>query len=213
MSPGSYGIVTNGVSEAQVCATCDAGFYCPSNSTVSLTRVVCPAGGYCVEGSSAITYCSAGYKSALTGQSSVATCEICERGMYCLHAGVEDGVLCPAGYYCPEGTEDYHNTPCPAGTYGEDVGYYSASQCTVCPIGHYCTGAASITPCLPGTYNSEKSGNFSGSCIPCEAGYACPVAAMVEMTTPCASGHYCWTGTVKPSQNAWPASEYTHSIS
>ena len=45
---------------------------------------------------------------------------------------------CPQNYFCPVQTISYLSFPCPAGTYGQSAGLYSASQCSTCPAGKYC---------------------------------------------------------------------------
>ena len=47
--------------------------------------------------------------------------------------------MCPAGYYCPEGTGlDWK--ACPRGTYSATTGLYEETQCNPCDAGKYCDG-------------------------------------------------------------------------
>ena len=85
-----------------------------------------------------ITNCSPGTYSALTGQSSIATCSPCPRSYYCPNYGTVTGFICPANSYCPQGTVTYMAYLCPAGTFNLLPGLYSATQCNSCPIGSYC---------------------------------------------------------------------------
>ena len=211
--PGTYGIITAGISQAHACTNCEPGYLCPSDGTVRSTRVVCPQGGYCPEGSSVITECASGYKSSKTGQTSITTCEPCEAGMYCPNSGTVNGTVCHVHHYCPVGTSSYLSYPCPAGTYNENTGLYSASQCQNCTIGHYCVGGSSPIACDQGTYNPSFAASSSSACLQCEAGYACPLTGMSQMTTPCSAGHYCQPGTINPSINPCPAGTYTDSTS
>lgn len=62
--------------------------------------------------------------------------------------------VCPAGFYCPEGT-GFDLRGCPEGTYGPDPGYWTVSQCRQCDGGHYCSsrnGTAVSGPCQEGYY-------------------------------------------------------------
>ena len=44
---------------------------------------------------------------------------------------------CPAGHYCPAGTEDNWEE-CPPGTYNDDTGLATSGECKPCPPGKYC---------------------------------------------------------------------------
>jgi len=100
--------------------------------------VICPEGNYCSGGSDTPTVCPAGSFTTIKGLRTVGECNLCTEGLYCAGTGnVADGTpctagnvcergestatgllattLCPAGYYCPEGT--LHQIPCPPGTY------------------------------------------------------------------------------------------------
>ena len=85
-----------------------------------------------------VSNCSPGTYSALTGQSSIATCSPCPRSYYCPNYGTVTGFICPANSYCPQGTITYTAYLCPAGTFNLLPGLYSATQCNSCPIGNYC---------------------------------------------------------------------------
>ena len=72
---------------------------------------------------------------------------ICSNSLSCCGAATEGsttptpsesdggGYICPAGYYCPSGAVTPH--PCSPGTYREDPGGKSASDCLQCPFGTY----------------------------------------------------------------------------
>ena len=200
---GTYGAVEAGTSVADACTACEEGFLCAAGGAIS-NRKVCPAGGYCTQGASEITYCSPGYMGPLTGQSSLAACELCDAGKYCPWEGHTTGLPCPPGRHCPEGTSA--SFACPTGTFSDVEGLNSAAQCSACPTGYYCP-AASTAPvvCSAGAYNPVPYGGAFDSCLSCEAGYACPGAGMSTMTTACAPGHYCPGGTILSSQYPCPA--------
>ena len=46
-------------------------------------------------------------------------------------------VVCPAGFYCPQGT-GANWMACPRGTYSNTSGLYEEAQCTPCDAGKYC---------------------------------------------------------------------------
>ena len=89
---------------------CDAGFFCIGGSSRpepmdEVTGRRCPAGSYCLEGTTSPASCAAGTFNAYEGGASALDCTPCWPGYYC--EGPSNGGptgLCPAGFYCPEGT-------------------------------------------------------------------------------------------------------------
>lgn len=64
---------------------------------------------------------------------------------------VEYCQTCPAGYYCPSGTDTPQ--PCPTGTFNPSVGQNDVVDCTACTAGMACTQVALVEPdthCYPG---------------------------------------------------------------
>lgn len=61
------------------------------------------------------------------------SCLDCLQGYYCPDQASTEVTLCPAGSYCPEGTD----VPelCPAGTYSPSPGIYNQSHCIACDAG------------------------------------------------------------------------------
>ena len=53
----------------------------------------------------------------------------------CFSDGDQNGI-CPAGYYCPEGTGGPNR--CPSGTYNEGTMKENEEDCLPCPPGQYC---------------------------------------------------------------------------
>jgi hypothetical protein len=98
--------------------------------------------------------------------------------------------LCPAGYFCPEGTA--YPISCPAGTYLPNSGStYPGSclcDCLMCPPGYVCSAGSSMPS-------------------PCPAGYYCPPPVEVNQQSVCmrnnSYGRYpkpepCPAGTFQP---------------
>ena len=111
--------------------TCSSGFYCPTPST----SLSCPAGSFCVSGSSSPTSCS--YVSLLASSPTAALVRSPTTALAATLSGVpvmsnvcptgsSGPVYCPSGYYCPNVSSQII---CPAGYFCKD---YSAAP-TRCP--------------------------------------------------------------------------------
>ena len=63
---------------------------------------------------------------------------------------------CPDGHFCPDGT-GINWLPCPLGTYNNETGLGSLTECKPCPGGEYCmfTGASNPTGACDGGYYCE----------------------------------------------------------
>lgn len=63
----------------------------------------------------------------------------CWAGFYCAWGSSKaDGTLCPAGFFCPNGTKN--PIPCPAGTFTSEMGSTDQGNCKTCLPGYYCQG-------------------------------------------------------------------------
>ena len=168
---------------------CSAGFYCPGGQvTATPTETQCPTGHYCLEGSPMPSRCPPGTYQNLTTQSD---CLTCPSGYFCDSTlspvtSLENS-LCPAGSYCPEGTQYSIQFRCPPGTYSNATGLSEVSQCSLCSAGMYCPMFGQTSP--------------NG---PCHEGYYCLYGANSStpdqgvMADECPAGHYCPTGTITP---------------
>lgn len=78
----------------------------------------------------------------------------CQPGYYCPSGSkVTTEVICTAGHYCGEGTQD--PTPCSNGTFSNVTGLTAGSECWNCTPGYYCNGqglTAVSGPCKEGTH-------------------------------------------------------------
>ena len=106
--------------------------------------------------------------------------------------GFENAVRCPKGYFCPSGTQESAQYPCPAGKYNSQFGRTNIGSCVSCNAGCLCDpGSVEECPrrCPAGSYCPE------GTIQPltCPAGNFCPRGS--SRPRPCREGVYCPAGT------------------
>ncbi|CDW74382.1 cast multi-domain protein [Stylonychia lemnae] len=179
------------------CKICEPGFLCPKGSMIGMA-LSCPKGSYCIEG---VQYkCKQGYfgiaERASTEQHG---CAVCPAGFFCLD-GTDNFELnpCPRGHYCPIMT----GLPieCPQGTYNDQLYKRTIADCQQCPMGHQCANATKNLGeiCQEGYYC--PLGSYPGQ-YPCPAGtfggYRTGLKDASECQI-CPAGYYCPEGTVNP---------------
>ncbi|CUE73353.1 membrane-associated protein, putative [Bodo saltans] len=194
------------------CLPCSAGYVCGVESTTPTPAgSTCPAGSYCPQGTTVAMLCPSGTYGASTGGQSVTTaCFDCHAGFYCPAGTAGQGAAnqCPSGSYCPAGSP--FPTPCPAGTYSNDLQATSRASCVLCPEGYFCpsgTSSFAVNPCPPGfycppgtgsgfengcpigTYTTEYKLTSASQCYQCPAGSYCPSVGLTA-PVPCPSGTY-----------------------
>ncbi|XP_034557340.1 zonadhesin [Notolabrus celidotus] len=216
---------------------CKSGFYCTKGSKTATPSVtgdttspspltddstqglfhgdVCPAGHYCPEGSAKPSLCPPGTFSGRSAAESEADCEACYAGSYCpLWAQTSVGLLCPPGWYCPQGSVSGHQpeyqcppghscpiggaepTICRPGTFQSSSGQ---STCNTCPPGFYCLEGSSVPyPCPMGSVSPSAGMTSLADCSPCPSGFFCNSSALMEPTGPCSQGHFCTQGSTEP---------------
>lgn len=192
--------------------------------------VVCPPGHFCPEGSLGPTRAPKGTYQPNQGVGDLRAMYLCPPGFYCpLEAMVSyKGLPCQEGYYCPAGSSNAQQEPCPAGTWSDRKGLHDKLHClacpkgwqcdtaatskngrmTQCPVNHYCPEGTSLgesVKCPSGTYNSDQMGKSLDDCIPCEPGTYCLAGAG---KTPCAKGHYCPEYTNSSTEYPCPAGTF-----
>ena len=137
---------------------------------------------------------------------------LCAPGFYCpgeefIDTRTPSNFTCPAGYYCPEGSDA--PVACPQGQFTEVPGQ---SLCDLCPAGFYCIGDRdNVQPidCTPGhycpagtfdpyrcpngtyTYDNETNLEVVDECRPCPAGYYCRHGFV---SGNCSAGYFCLSG-------------------
>ncbi|KAJ7990480.1 hypothetical protein DPEC_G00300750 [Dallia pectoralis] len=183
---------TGGLQEERECLPCLPGWFCRAGKLQGR----CAAGHLCMSGSS-----------ELTPQEPHANWSHCEWGMQC--AGP-----CPAGFYCPEGSEQPE--VCPGNTIRVSPGAATIHECLpcppqhwckqgdpvlhLCPAGHYCDGlvsgdsrrGAGPTECPLFSYRSTPGAGSKGDCDPCPPGTYCTSTGLTDYSGyPCPPGYWC----------------------
>jgi len=152
-----------------MCYTCPGGHDCSSKTTYTKCPVgtySLPGTGVCQNGISGFIYppyaevqfdplyiAPKGTYSKQEASGQVALYK-CPAGKYSSKLGATadtDCIVCPAGFYCPEGTGD--------------------PNLFVCPQGYFCL-AGSVTPtaCPADTYSYVRGSSSANTCRPCSAG-------------------------------------------
>ncbi|OMJ93310.1 hypothetical protein SteCoe_3776 [Stentor coeruleus] len=181
--PGTYLDTSRGTSLSS-CKIGDAGYYLDSfASTTPGTQ--CPAGYYCLAGTSQPVSCPIGTYNPSPGGASKDNCVICDAGYYCDHEATVTPKNCPEGSYCLTGVS--YPTLCPIGTYRAATNAAALTECTPCDAGSYCdtAGQTAVTgPCTAGYYC--LLGSITATPVGQTYGYLCP------------AGSYCPEGTTSP---------------
>ena len=185
---GSGSYTTGGGSTTHTgCATCIAGFMCPSGDSVPQS---CPAGRKSTAGSAACVDCGFDNMHSKAGAASCSTCTAgsitsggaadgktrttcspCPVGLSC--DGTSGSAVCGAGQYSPEGSDSCLNcgsdslfssagakecTMCGAGLYTSGgTGPSDRQSCSQCPAGMACDGSSTATPCQAGKFSLAGS--------------------------------------------------------
>ena len=171
---------------------CSAGTYLSGN-----TCTTCPAGKYCLAGTSTASSCPSGYTSS-AGATAQSSCYISvSAGKYIASSGTSTQTSCAVGKYRTAHTVYYGNTSscssCPSG-YTSSGGATAQSSCYISvSAGKYIasSGTSTQTSCAAGKYSTAHTvyyGNTS-SCSSCRAGTYSTGGASSCST--CTAGYYC----------------------
>lgn len=228
---GTYNFVDGSESDSD-CLECPAGSLCeqkPATNTAAYKIVPCPAGKYCLKGSSSTEDCLAGYYcpegtnypipcpsgtyGSVTGLSE-STCEgPCQQGYYCtqiLEYGLRYNPVATFPcinnlYYC----NSFADPSCSNNDEQLDLRCKrGASTATMqeCPAGHYCpTGSGFPVACPTGTYNPDVQKYLLTDCLDCTGGQFCPTMGLTSPGSPCASGYFCPDGSDQKEAEPCPA--------
>ena len=159
---GGRALLAGQLSTFPSCTTCPEGHSCPERAM--LAPVPCGPGYFSGLGQQICTICPAGYFCDSIASNTKSSLELSRR--------------CPAGLFCPEGTDV---TP-----------LWSSHSC---PRGHFCPEATpQIRPCPEGTYLDETGSDSLHDCTVCEAGYWCSLRTVTWVSNACAPGHFCPNG-------------------
>ncbi len=191
-----------GLASASECARCLPGSWCGSTGLTApsgpcaagslcfggaataaprdggLTGDACPAGAYCVAGSSSPALCPPGtLNGAAGGTALLASCAPCDAGFSCPQPGTVVATQpCAASFYCPGG---------------------DATPTLLCPPGSSCAvGSAAPQPCAAGTYAPAGG---AAACLQCPQRFLCAAAGGTVSPAPCPAGGWCAAGSGTPA--------------
>jgi hypothetical protein len=163
------------------------------------TWTACPAGHYCVQGSTEPTVCGKGKYSPISTVSA-AGCLKCTAGKYCPYDATTDTGLIDwdAGFICNIVGGD---------TGVAEVPYHPQYSC---PVGEYCAqGVAAGTKCPLGTYNPVAGKTVVGDCIQVPAGYYADTLGTSSIdSNVCPAGYFCLAGATSSKTNPCPEGTY-----
>ncbi len=198
----------------------------------------CPAGSYCVAGSSIYIQCPTGTFNPNSGSTASTACGVCTAGKKCLGRGLTAaGSNCPAGYYCTQNPYTLKDCEegnyCPAGSdnqikcpSGQYQSYTLQSSCDVCPVGYYCpqtdttrkiicpagsyctSGQDAATPCPAGRYNPREGAQMLTDCEQCPNGKYCGTTGLSTPGSDCTPGYYCQRGESSATASICPKGYY-----
>jgi hypothetical protein len=185
-------------SSSSSCLPCEAGYACP-RAGMSKMDTPCAAGHYCTPNTvnPSQRSCPLGTYTDSVSLTAPSGCTNCTAGYTC-GLGITSSLRgdCALGHYCPARTATGGDLPCPAGTYSSTPHLTSASECSPCLPGSYCSGGGTAVtgPCAAGHYCPAKTAT--------DTAYPCPAGTYTNRTdlysaaqcTTCAAGHYCAAG-------------------
>jgi len=204
-NPGTYCLtgVYNPVidlSNPQAAQNCIEGSYCPEG-TASPSGISCPPGYYWPKNSQTPIPTDPGYFASNFGnvrqepwppgtfsnQSAVSSCTICPAGYEWILEATVVPSLCKIGTYKPLNENLIYCGLCPQGTWSNQTGLVSVSECTLCEPRIACIleGMTSLT-----------------QAIDCPEGYVCSnygTTSFTMFSIPCPEGYYWGTRTAVPA--------------
>ncbi|XP_063692807.1 zonadhesin-like [Bolinopsis microptera] len=165
--------------ETKETGNCKDGYYCPAGSS-SNTQNSCPAGSYCPGESPNHVPCPDG---KYMGEKEASICLECPQTKMCSGTGTVTPDPCPKGQYCTKGIGSAGGVRCPTGTYNPELGAGTKDKCLPCTSGHYCESTGLPAPtdvcedgfyCESGVDTPRPDGkNNKGEGRECDAGFYC----------------------------------------
>lgn len=146
---------------------------------------VCEINHYCPPGSSAAIPCPAGTSS----QAGMGDLLNCIAGVAGTANPLGTSIACSKGHYCPSGTKNPYDFPCPPGTFTDLTNVPASSRCTDCPVGKACS-IMSTTAVVAITYTSSIITFNTNAIQNCAAGHFCPVRTDFPTQFPCLAGTF-----------------------
>ncbi|XP_035241562.1 multiple epidermal growth factor-like domains protein 6 [Anguilla anguilla] len=188
-----------GLRDVTECVTCPEGHFCfseePQDRPISELTGRCPDGHQCPPGTGhPFSFpCQAGsFRNNSFGHRG-ALCAPCPAGYLCGGPATHTPSVCPEGFFCAEGSSVPE--PCEEGTYSPRPALRSASECSPCGGGRYCSGVGQTAPsgdCREGFYCRERATSATPADGPtgglCPAGSFCPSGSAAP--TPCPPGTF-----------------------
>ncbi len=105
-------------------------------------------------------------------------------------------VACSKGHYCPEGTKNPYDYPCPPGTYSDATNNKGSADCTACPEGKACLEMSTTTALTITLTSGTKTTNVIKDCA---AGHYCPFNTEYATQYPCPAGTFTTATNLKAS--------------
>ena len=172
---------------------CARGYYGKSTKETKATCTgSCPRGHYCDEGTVTPEPCPLGTHAPTEGASSRTACIQCAPGSFGASTGNGNATCtpCPAGSFT-ENLGQSSCSPCPPGGYCPSAGAASRTTWVPCPSGRYSpdpglSAESQCVACPDGTYNPSSGGTDEGACVPCVRGSWC-AGGQMEF---CSAGTY-----------------------
>ena len=168
-----------GAVSAATCGSCNAGQFSAVGSSVCSN---CPSWSFsAASGAGSCDNCSLGFYAG----SGSTRCTACAPGSYSLVpiSGISGCLPCPNGKYCVGGVAAAQAggaqvVDCPKGTYKDEPGLVSASQCAQCPENFFCPTPVFKGPCPAGTVS--PAGSTSQLQCVCQQGFTCSYTRLVN---------------------------------
>ncbi|XP_061576515.1 uncharacterized protein si:ch211-286b4.4 [Cololabis saira] len=159
---------------------CPEGYLCPEGShSYRDPKQLCLFPHYCPANSSALKSCEGGSMpvntSGLRGSKNTG-CRLCEGGTFRTYLSpILQCLPCPAGYYCPPGTDNYKNKSCPLGY----ICPRGSTQPVSCPPGSFgnLTHAENLEDCHPCPANTFNHLPAQKACFPCGSSSTSPAGS------------------------------------